>query len=253
MKTFMKKIKTGLIFFISFVILFATSSVEAASTCDYATQVELSTQAYNVQAAYEVRSVATGEMIEDDYPSVNEDGELETGYVEIYRTEIVTTIYNITENIYVTVTNDLDGTTRTYHYEDTNNGTIEILRDNIDEIVNYEIKVYSDHEDCLDEQFGSTITLATPKYNDFSSYDVCDGLNVYYCEEYITQDLNMTYDQFIESATSLAKENEEQNNPSDDEGSITSNIWFYIGIGVVIALVLAIIITLVIKRRGKVK
>ena len=253
MKTFMKKIKTGLIFFILFAILFATSSVEAASTCDYATQVELSTQAYNVQATYEVRSVATGEMIEDDYPSVNEDGELETGYIEIYRTEIVTTIYNITKNIYVTVTNDLDGTTRTYHYEDTNNGTIEILRDNIDEIVNYEIKVYSDHEDCLDEQFGSTITLATPKYNDFSSYDVCEGLNVYYCEEYITQDLNMTYDQFIESATALAKENEEQNNPSDDEGSITSNIWFYIGIGVVIALVLAIIITLVIKRRGKVK
>ena len=81
-------------------------------------------------------------------------------------------ISNLTPNLYVTVYEDDNGTTTTYTYDDSSNGTIDIEHWYIFERVYYTINVYSNVEGCESESLNEIETY-TKKFNDRYRYTIC--------------------------------------------------------------------------------
>ena len=105
-------------------------NVNAASTCDYSEQVRLQTIASNVKVSYEANVRQTDEFADIDSINDPNGAYIVERYVEI-------TILNITEDIYVSVETNKSTDVQSYHYQDTDEGTLRILKSNLDEIVEY--------------------------------------------------------------------------------------------------------------------
>lgn len=176
----MKKVISGCLTFL-FCMSFV-QNVMAASTCDYSEQVELQNVAANVKATYEANVRQTDEFADIDSINDPNGAYIVENYVDI-------TVLNITEQIYVTVQKGNSTEVKTYHYGDTSNGTLRFSKDNLDEIVEYKILIYSDHDHCRGDLL-RTISLLTPKYNEYSEYGFCDALsNLFYCQQFITTEI----------------------------------------------------------------
>lgn len=110
----------------------------------------------------------------------------EVDYFRIY-------ITNITEELYVVVTNENTGEERTFNYSDTDNGTAMFEEMVGTEIVNYTIEIYSsDITNCRDQRL-YTQYLTTPMYNTASESSFCTGIEDFYmCHEYLSVDVDFT-------------------------------------------------------------
>lgn len=110
----------------------------------------------------------------------------EVDYFRIY-------ITNITEELYVVVTNENTGEERTFNYSDTDNGTAMFEEMVKTEIVNYTIEIYSsDITNCRDQRL-YTQYLTTPMYNTASESSFCTGIEDFYmCHEYLSVDVDFT-------------------------------------------------------------
>jgi len=196
--------------------------VRAASTCDYETQVKLNTEAANVKSAYEVKEFKTGNQFEGDEGL---EDETEPG--------VENNIYNLTNNIYVTVTNSLDKSMKTYYANDADDGTISWITYGYEQIIEYTVKVYSNHEQCRGELL-RTFSFKTPKQNVLAFEPQCQTLtNKYYCQEFITEDVNMSYAEFVKQADkdlSIQKKEEKEKEEKN-------NFWKKYGLWIIIAAV----------------
>ncbi len=230
-----------LVFLCLFIV--GVSNASAASTCDYETQVKLNSEAANIKASYEVKEIKTGKKIEADL------GDEE--YLDETYQGVEVSIYNMTENLYLTVMNTSTNETKTYHYEDTDNGSIKLVRgeDGLEDIVTYQITIYSNHNDCKDEEL-KKINLVTPKYNSFSADALCEGSSKYYCQEYVTEDLNMTYDDFLKQAA-----NNNKNDGNGDTDTVKDNDFFkkygiYI-VGGILVILLGVMTTVIVRKKQR--
>lgn len=242
----MDKICQKILVFLCLFIVGVTNA-SAASTCDYETQVKLNSEAANIKASYEVKEIKTGKKVEADL------GDEE--YIDETYQGVEVSIYNMTENLYLTVMNTSTNETKTYHYEDTDNGSIKLVRgeDGLEDIVTYQITIYSNHNDCKNEEL-KKINLVTPKYNSFSADALCEGSSKYYCQEYVTEDLNMTYDDFLKQAA-----NNNKNDGNGDTDTVKDNDFFkkygiYI-VGGILVILLGVMTTVIVrnKQRSSVK
>lgn len=238
----MDKICQKILVFLCLFIVGVTNA-SAASTCDYETQVKLNSEAANIKASYEVKEIKTGKKIEADLGDEEYIDETYQG-VEVF-------IYNMTENLYLTVMNTSTNETKTYHYEDTDNGSIKLVRgeDGLEDIVTYQITIYSNHNDCKDEEL-KKINLVTPKYNSFSADALCEGSSKYYCQEYVTEDLNMTYDDFLKQAA-----NNNKNDGNGDTDTVKDNDFFkkygiYI-VGGILVILLGVMTTVIVRKKQR--
>lgn len=238
----MDKICQKILVFLCLFIVGVTNA-SAASTCDYETQVKLNSEAANIKASYEVKEIKTGKKIEADL------GDEE--YIDETYQGVEVSIYNMTENLYLTVMNTSTNETKTYHYEDTDNGSIKLVRgeDGLEDIVTYQITIYSNHNDCKDEEL-KKINLVTPKYNSFSADALCEGSSKYYCQEYVTEDLNMTYDDFLKQAA-----NNNKNDGNGDTDTVKDNDFFkkygiYI-VGGILVILLGVMTTVIVRKKQR--
>lgn len=152
-----------------FLFLIMTLNVNAESKCSYTEQAELLNKASNVKVNYEIISTEN---------IVNE--ELET--IDYFRISV----YNITEDFYINIKND-QGDNETFYYSDAVDGVISLKYDIIDKVSNFEIYVYSStNTNCPSEKY-KTLYLQTPRFNDYSNYQICQELKDFYlCKEYVT-------------------------------------------------------------------
>ena len=172
-------------------------------------------------------------------------------YIDETYQGVEVSIYNMTENLYLTVMNTSTNETKTYHYEDTDNGSIKLVRgeDGLEDIVTYQITIYSNHNDCKDEEL-KKINLVTPKYNSFSADALCEGSSKYYCQEYVTEDLNMTYDDFLKQAA-----NNNKNDGNGDTDTVKDNDFFkkygiYI-VGGILVILLGVMTTVIVRKKQR--
>lgn len=166
--------------------------------CDAATSSRLSGLAANVRRDFEV--------IEKEVP---QDGTftLPDGLTEEEEKNYVATrpyfrihISNITEELYVVVTNNNTNERKTFRYSDAENGVITFEEPVLIEIVNYKIEVYaSTGTDCPNRRL-QTLTLTTPMYNTFSEEARCDGIEEFYlCHEYLSVETSFKdFDRLVE-------------------------------------------------------
>lgn len=170
-------------FKIMFLLLLFIPIEVFAATCDYEENAILNNEALNVKANYEIKV----DRYKDDHPPDEILGtpEAEEYYVEEEYIQI--NILNLTENLYVVVTNDYDDTEVTYNYSNTTDGNISIKWIHMMDLVKYKIEVYtSDNTNCADDLL-RTLYVSLPRYNDYSTYAVCDKVPDYYlCQRYVT-------------------------------------------------------------------
>ena len=244
----MDKIKKGMAVLTSF-LLFITN---AKAACDYETQVNLRAQALNVNATYEINqrvySVATDELVDmkpEDIPDLGQDTEY---YTVDY---VVVDVMNITEDIYVVI-EDETGTDveRIVHYSDTEEGTYHFEVPDTERIRPYKITIYSDHDDCLDEEIYNT-TITTPKFNEYSYMVACNDEelgNEYYCQPYTTVDFTISEG---EIADLYYKKMEEQTQTEEDNNK--NNFWERYGVYIIVGsiLIIGVVTTAILINRKR--
>lgn len=253
----MKKRKLASILILTLCICF---SPVANAACDYETQVQLATEASNVNANYEISEVVMDMSTGQEVTGLTEE-EIDNDDMPYIRQDKVTIyIYNLTENLSVTISGD-NGYEDTFTYQESDNGTVTFEGGNLENIVNYSIQVLSANPNCSGDEL-RTISLVTPMRNSFHDLIACEGVDEYYCQEYIDYDLNMTEAEVLERANNVRETGSSSEEPQEEEKSwwdnvkeyLDNNPWvIYVTIGVI--LVIAGVATTVIvikKRRSKV-
>lgn len=198
----MKKKGTSII--LSLILLICPSIVKAASSCSYSEQAKLNDLVANVKASYEYI-----ERLSDEKGMDPDSGEEMDVWESIFKISVL----NITEEIYITISNDATGFEATYKYEDTNNGIVEFEQKDLTKVTEYKIDVYSNNSNCAGELY-RTFTLKTPKFNVFSNIALCNIYpNYYYCQEFLDTDVEIDYEKFydgLESYQELHPEEEQK-------------------------------------------
>ena len=181
-------------------LLFLASSTYAYAACDVTETNELNSLAANVGVDYEVieKEITVDEGFNPPDGLTDEEQENyvpKKSYFRIY-------IRNITEDLYVVVTNQSTNQSTTYTYSDAVDGVISY-----DEAVyiystNYTIEIYSSTStNCPDTKLYTTY-LTTPLYNNYSETAICDGIEDFYlCHEYLSVSIdNISYEDFLRLA-----------------------------------------------------
>ena len=184
----MDRLKKALLITFTFLVLVPTSK---AATCGYEEKAKLNNEVANVKANYEIkeRVLDRGEYSPPDGLE-SEEYVAKTDYIEVH-------ILNITKNMYIVVTNDLNGESVTYGYDDANNGNISFTRTELDSLITYTIKVYASNQTGCEGSTLKTLYVSLPRYNDYSTYDICKELSDYYlCQRYVTYE-SVGYDTFF--------------------------------------------------------
>ena len=248
----MKKIRV-LIFTL---MLFLIGGKYVYAACDATEMNTLNSLAANVGKSYEI---VTKELTQEETTFEPPGGitveeydnfVFEVDYFRIY-------ITNITEELYVVVTNENTGEKRTFNYSDTDNGTATFEEMVGTEIVNYTIEIYSsDVTNCRDQRL-YTQYLTTPMYNTASESSFCTGIEDFYlCHEYLSVDVDFT--NFMEKtdeyrATHTDGETEGENSEEKTEDGFLAFIqdhWVVVlGISVAVLAVGGLTTYVVIKKR----
>ena len=222
------------------------------AACDYSEQVKLSSEAANVKFNYEAGLFKTGELLERDDILLPDDendvSQSSNDVIEAQEPGVKLHVLNLTKNLYVVITNDYDGSTETYYYEDSDEGTIDWERpaDMVLDKVVYTLEVYAVDSTCKDGSL-RTITLETPRYNELSEYSFCENSKEYFCEAFTTLDFDISFEEAYKKISGT------QTNPKEEPNGKEGNGFFeqygiYILVGLV-ALVIIGVVTYVIIRK----
>ncbi len=162
---------------------FALISTANASVCSNEQVVKLKKAASGVGVTYKE------DQAELD-PSTYLTGP-EVGYGPVYEDFFKIIFSNITEDMYIKVTNNFNNEVKFIRYQDTDEGIFTFDWKDIEQITKFTYEVYSSAEtSCPDEKY-YTGYLVLPKYNDFSNKVMCEGLNDFpACQKYITSDVD---------------------------------------------------------------
>ena len=231
--------------YIAFVLLTLLSVNKVNAECDYKRQLEINTKAANISAKVESEDIVIdreGNVYEDyDGPFNDDNGIITTPSFSL-------NISNIDEEMYVILTNEKENVREEIHGKDLEDGTFSYALPAPTEIRTYNVEVYTEDIECQVEKL-RTIEVKSPMYNEVSGSIICRDNNAYYCQEYVTTEINIDPYQYMENNDN---ETELENNDENKK----SNFMMYVytaGIGVVILLVIGIIIVLIIRKRRKEK
>ena len=156
-----------------FILIMSLLSMNVyADRCDSKTRSDLLKEANQIKIDYDEKTENIHVKDEQyDYDTV--------------KTTLVLSIYNLTNNFSLEISNDKNDTIIYVDKENIKDGKYSF--DDIDyySIVKYKIEVYS--ETSCDRYLIKTINYTKPMYNLNSSYGVCEGNeNISYCQKYIT-------------------------------------------------------------------
>lgn len=240
----MNKRKIGILGLVAFLMF----SPRVHATCDYETQVKLARESTNVKAVYEVGIYGTGEYEDSEVLDENDN----PIPIELEEQRLEANILNLTENLYVVVRNKKTGEETTYHYSDSDQGTISWQETDFEEIKEYEITVYSEHQDCSGTELNK-LSLVLPKFNEHSVMPYCYEVNAYYCQEWITEPIYMS-DQEVESRgyAEQMKHEEEKKEEKENKENFWSKYIVYISLGIVLIIGVAAVVIVIKKQRSKV-
>ena len=151
-------------------------------------------------------------------------------------------IYNITSDVFLKITNDFNQDETIVTYSMTNNGKYSFSTDEMFEKRTYYIEVFSNLDSCKADSIKS-ITLKKPYYNPNSAYAICiDNPDVPMCQTYITEDTGVS-EQYIDAKVKeyLSKNGMTTTKKGDvtDDGNFFTKNWkiLAIGGGVVVLLI----------------
>ena len=249
----MKKFKLGVVTFLMALLCMPHVYAE----CDAAEANKLSSLANNVQGSQEVveKEVEPGPDWNTPDGLTDEEYENYVYMMKFFRVHI----NNITEDLYVVVTNKNTKESKTYNYSDTSNGNISFDEVVSSQIVNYTIDVYASSKTNCGSKKLRTFYITTPKYNSLSEYSLCEGINEFYlCHEYLNVEVNT---ENFESLTRQYREGKiKADGSKNDDKTDNSFLGFlkeHIGTVIIISLLIVtigglVIVIIVKKQRSRI-
>lgn len=216
-----------------FLVITSTMSVNA-DTCPSSVNYDLNKKASYVKAAYTVDDKSiTKKLIYGNSKSS-------------YKIPIFTfkmSIYNIIDDIYVVITNDVDSTSITVNPEDTQDGTYTFENNDAERVYNYTIEIKASNSECYGASL-KTIKLTKPKYNAYSEYAYCNNSGSYYCQKFISANLDVNSNQDFFKKIGINPDGTVKDEPKEDyiAKTIKLNRTFYIIVSLVTMLITLIIL-----------
>ncbi len=240
-----KTSRNFMLFIAVFFFLFVPfTSVNAA--CDYARQVELATYAANVNATYEINEI----VLDGNNNIVTDVGPEEVDSVGDYWIvdQVTVSIYNVNDSLFYRVVDDGIGTV--YYNDDAVDGVIKFFVDS-ERIHNLTIEIYSNDSNCSGQLLSSK-NITTPKYNAMADSSICFGVDAYYCQKYITTELNMTESEIREQIIQDQLKEEPSEDPEEESQTFDYRIFIIIGVIVLVVAVGVAIVILIRRKRSRV-
>ena len=174
----MRHIKTIILFLASFCLFNINVS---AQSCSNSEVKDLNSIASYVKASYEV--IDKSESKEAKY------GESTKTYIiPNYSFEI--TFYNLTNDIYLNVKDNVTEEEVTIDNKMAKNGNYSFINYDFGRIYKYTIDVMSANPNCYGKKI-RTFTLVKPRYNAYSEYTYCQNSSNYYCQKFTEKELNI--------------------------------------------------------------
>ena len=164
-------------------------------------------------------------------------------------------IYNITDEIFITIEDEERDTSFNVTKYDTKDETYTFKNHDFGEIYHYKIIIKSAHEECYGQTI-RTINFTKPKYNPYSEYTYCKNSSTFYCQRFIESETGIkNTNDFLKKI----KANNDINNPDRDEIEERENLknmfkdnWkLYAGIFVFVIITLVVGIILLRKHQKK--
>lgn len=151
-------------------------------------------------------------------------------------------IYNLTNDVFLKITNDFNKDETIVTYSKTDNGKYTFSTNEIFKSATYYIEVFSNLDSCKADSI-KKITLKKPYYNPNSAYAICiDNPDVPMCQTYITEDTGVS-EQYIDAKVKEYLNNNgatttKKSDATDDSNFFTNN-WKMLatGGGVVVLLI----------------
>lgn len=183
-------------------LLCVPNIVIAASSCSYSEQAELNEIAANVKTNYEVIDIYKGKSTNPDAYNQPE--------VDVYVKGLKVNILNVTDDIYISLTNTNTNEVKNYTSSDAVNGVITFEHADVEQMYTYKIDIYANKYSCTGELI-RTYDFITPLYNFYSGLEICSTYpDFYYCQEFLTTENNISYDEFLEKIEELREEEPEE-------------------------------------------
>lgn len=196
----MKKRLMGAV--LGFALLCLPNIVIAANSCSYSEQAELNEIAANVKTNYEVIDIFKGKSTNPDAYNQPE--------IDVYVKGLKVNILNITDDIYISVTNNSTNEVRNYTSSDAINGIITFEHADVEQMYTYKIDIYANKYSCSGELI-RTYDFVTPLYNFYSGLEICSTYpDFYYCQEFLATENNISYDEFLGRIEELREEEPEE-------------------------------------------
>ena len=248
----MQKSKKKEWLFLLLVFCFGITSVNAA--CDNDKLVELSRQANNIKANYEITEalfdLSNDSLMDPDDSEYTKQELIEMGQDAPYGylNVVKMNVQNITEEVYIRITDTFNSETTDVHYDDTDNGTYSILITDVSSIRKYKIDVYSENPCTVD--LLRSLEVITPMHNELYYLTVCEKSDAYYCKEWSTVEIEMTEDE--------VREKEFKKQVSNSQKVLEENFWeknkkmiVTISIVAVVVIILGVGFTMIKRKRSR--
>lgn len=236
----MKKIRVYILFTLLIMLAFITN-VSAEEKCTYSKRTDLNKLAWNMNFNYE----PVEKKVEDYNQVGNEDN-----YTMHYSYDL--SIYNLTSNLYIKVTNDFNEEVATFTAADIVDGKIIYNVKYTGEIVTYTFAVYVESGDCEGELLRS-VKLTTPLRNEYAEMLICGDIpDFYLCQPYLTSTVD--YSTFFAKAEAYKQKQELVQEEEEEKKSEKKKNVKYILLGVGSVIVVGGLVTFIVikKKRGKV-
>ena len=190
-----------------------------AEACSGEEQININREVANVKVTYEITQEKR--MIKSVESVDNSEKEYLFDIIQI-------DILNITDNLYFEVTNDYEKEsnkkTKKYYAKDAKDGIISFISPSTDDIINYQIKVYTSNKTSCSGELQRTIKYKQPKFNYLSNYAICNEIPDYYlCKPYIDFEEDISVLDFMDKAQ---KEYEKINKKAKDNSNKTNQKWY---------------------------
>lgn len=169
----------------SFILMISFNNVWAA-TCDNTEMKKLNAVASNVKVSYEVET----KTVE------NENYKIDGGSPTMEVPNIIIDIYNITDDIFIIASNNINSSKKTIVYADTDNGKYKLdTFDNFNALGTYTFDIYAKNEPCKPRKLKS-IEFVKPIENPFYRTEECkNNLDIPFCTQFVTE-INQNVDIF---------------------------------------------------------
>jgi len=183
--------------FLTLMTLIAFKITDAyALSCTNAVSKDLAAEAAHIKIIYET-------IDKSEEKEITVEGNKTTYKIPKY--DFVFTIYNLTENLYISMSENVYNEKQDIYYSDTENGTFEFVNGDIGKIYNYTFTILSNNPGCKGQTV-RTIRLTKPKYNAFSEFAYCNNSSNLYCHRFIEKELPIkSSDDFLKAISANTK------------------------------------------------